>query len=478
MDCSRTALNLARRFTLEQKTQYPDIRGMYVRFFKARGHSEVAPASLLPAGDDSTLFTGSGMQQLMPYLLGAPHPHGDRLVDVQPCVRAQDIDEVGDDTHTTFFEMLGNWSLAAYSKTQQIQWFMEFLVQVVGIDPRNLVVSCMRGAPTYGIEPDAESIEAWRECFERYNVKAEVIDVKESAKPLDVPAGINARIFLYDERENWWSRAHSVCETPEGDPCGPDSEVFFDFDRLQGRVNPNLAQHPANAPDRFMEIGNQVFMEYQKMEGAELQKLSRPCIDFGGGFERIEAAALGTSDIFMTSFLKPIIDSIQQYSNSPYSKSKYETRVVADHLRTAVFIAGAGVIPANKMQGYVLRRLLRRAYLHTFRMGLDVVTVGQICEGIIITYQEQYAYIAGVKDQIIGSIVTEGNKFERVLSDGKRRMLKDYAKGLDGSAIFDLSSTYGLPPDACLEIARANNVPVDPEWKSQMHNAKIAEQAI
>ena len=266
-----------------------EIRNAYLKFFEDRGHKVIPRALLVPQNDPTTLFTGSGMQPLIPYLLGEEHQAGDKLVDSQTCIRAQDIEEVGDNSHTTFFEMLGNWSLGDYFKKEQIPWFWEFLTEVVGLDPSRLYVSCFIGDKKQGIPKDTESAEIWQKLFESKGIEAKIADIgsQEDGDKRGIKPG--ERIFYYDDGENWWSRAGGIDKTPIGDPCGPDSEVFYDF----GEQNhtPGFGEpHPASDSGRFMEIGNQVFMQYKRTEDG-FEELAKPNVDFGGGLERIAAAS-------------------------------------------------------------------------------------------------------------------------------------------------------------------------------------------
>ena len=265
-----------------------EIRSKYLQFFESKQHKVIPRASLFLHDDPTTLFTGSGMQPLIPYLLGDDHPDGLRLVNSQTCFRGQDVEEVGDNRHTTFFEMLGNWSLGDYTKAEQIPWLFEFLVDVVGLDPNKLYVSCFIGSEKDNILRDDESANIWQELFKSKGVDAEIVEIG-SAKTGDEKGMGNGRIFFYDDGENWWSRNGGLDTTPIGDPCGPDSEVFM---TLVMKIDASYGQpHPASDSGRFMEIGNQVFMEYRRTEN-DFEPLDKKNVDFGGGLERIAAAAI------------------------------------------------------------------------------------------------------------------------------------------------------------------------------------------
>jgi alanyl-tRNA synthetase len=316
----------------------------YISFFEKREHKRIANAALVPENDPTTLFTSSGMQPLITYLLGEKHPMGTRLVNVQNSFRAQDIDEIGDNRHTTFFRMLGNWSLGDYFKKEQIPWFFEFLTNKekgLGLDPEKLYVTAFKGNKQ--IRQDTESIEIWKSLF-----KEKGIDAK-----------INERIFLYDEEKNWWSRSGTPDKMPVGEIGGTDSEVFYDFGTTHATEYGSKC-HPNCECGRFMEIGNSVFMEYKKTEKG-FEKLPKRNVDFGGGLERLLAAAENKQDVFQTSLLKPIIDSIEKITQKTYKDHQKQMRIITDHLISSVFIITNNIKPSNKEQGYVLRRLIRRA---------------------------------------------------------------------------------------------------------------------
>ncbi|MGH7240251.1 MAG: alanine--tRNA ligase-related protein, partial [Candidatus Saccharimonadales bacterium] len=286
-----------------------EVRQKYLEFFEERGHAVIPRARLVPDNDPTTLFTGSGMQPLLPYLLGQEHPGGKRLTDSQACLRAQDIGEVGNNRHTTFFEMLGNWSLGDYFKVEQLPWFFEFLTKVVGLDPNKLYVTCFIGDKANNIPRDEDSAGIWRQLFLEKNAPAETAAIGSEEDGYARGMRENERIFYYDASKNWWCRAGSISDMPTGEPGGPDSEVFYDFgaphDEKYGKHC-----HPNCDCGRFMEIGNSVFMEYLKTDKG-FEKLPKQNVDFGGGLERIAAASLNNPDVFQISILKPIIEKLE-----------------------------------------------------------------------------------------------------------------------------------------------------------------------
>ena len=290
------------------------------------------------------------MQPLLPFLLGQPHPDGNRLTDSQTCLRAQDIEDVGDNRHTTFFEMLGNWSLGDYFKEQQIRWFFEFLVDEVGLDPEKIYVTAFIGDEANGIPRDDDAARIWQSVFAERGITAEIAEIgsQEDGDARGIRPG--ERIFFYDDGENWWSRGGGLSKTPIGDPCGPDSEVFYDFG--EQHHDPSFGKaHPASDSGRFMEIGNQVFMQYRREEDGSFSPLENKNVDFGGGLERIAAAQLDSPDVFRISLLWPIIEQLQRVSGKTYEAHTESMRVIADHMRAATFLAFDGVKPANKSRG-------------------------------------------------------------------------------------------------------------------------------
>lgn len=451
-----------------------EIRQAYLDFFKQRQHVVIPRALLVPDNDPTTLFTGSGMQPLIRYLLGEKHPQGIRLVDSQTCIRAQDIDDVGDNRHTTFFEMLGNWSLGDYFKAEQIEWFFTFLTDVVGLDANKLYVSCFIGDKKHGIPRDDEAAEIWQKLFAKKGIEAKIVEIgsqkdgdKRGIKP-------GERIFFYDDGENWWSRAGGLDKTPVGDPCGPDSEVFYDFgdqfhDASFGKP------HPASDSGRFMEIGNQVFMQYQRTAKG-FEPLAQPNVDFGGGLERIAAAAIDSPDVFRISLLWPIIERLEKLSGKQYQNHTASMRVIADHLRGATFLAVDGVQPSNKEQGYVMRRLLRRAIRFAFDLGIEQHFLPDVVPEIVAIYAADFPEVANQKTAIIETLVKEEKTFRQTLRKGVRELQKMGQAGqLDGGQIFTLYDTYGFPMELSVEEATMHNIAVSPHWQKEFE-AHMAEQ--
>ena len=450
-----------------------EIRKAYLEFCQKNGHKIIKRASLILKDDPTTLFTGSGMQPLLPYLLGKKHPDGVRLTDSQTCLRAQDIDDVGDNRHTTFFEMLGNWSLGDYFKEQQIRQFFEFLTDVVGLDPSKIYVSCFIGNKKYNIPRDDESAKIWQKVFAEKGIDAKIVelDTAENGDKLGLQGG---RIFFYNDKENWWSRGGGLDTTPIGDPCGPDSEVFYDF----GEENHDASfgeAHPASDSGRFMEIGNQVFMQYRRLEDGSFEPLEHKNVDFGGGLERIAAAKIDSPDVFRISLMKPIIEKIEEISGKKYDENTASMRVIADHLRSAAFLAVDGCTPSNKEQGYVMRKFIRRAMAKAFDLGIEDNFVEQIIPVIVDIYAPDYQEVAENGDEIIAVMVKEEKAFRRTLRKGLRELEKFSKDGLTGVELFQLYDTFGFPLELSTEEAVRRSISLSENWQEEF-NAKMKEQ--
>lgn len=408
-----------------------EIRQKYLDFFTSQGHKIIPPAPLVLENDPTTLFTSSGMQPLVPYLLGQTHPSGKRLVDSQPSFRSQDIEEVGDNRHTTFFEMLGNWSLGDYFKKDQLSFFFQFLTKELGLPKEKLYVSVFEGDSS--VPKDTESIEIW--------------------KSLGVSSD---HIFEYGVKKNWWSRSGTPDKMPAGEPGGPDSEVFFEFTHIEHDPKFGDTCHPNCDCGRFMEIGNSVFMQYQKQQDGSLKELSQKNVDFGGGLERINAAINNDPDVFVGSLFSKIIDSLGlDYTGQP------AVRVVADHIKASTFLISDGVRPSNKTQGYFLRRLLRRAAVKNKQLNGKNLT--DVVDAVVATYP---TYLGKADVQSIKSVVTEElAKFDRTLDEGLKKIGQVSA--------FDLYQSYGFPEEVIEELYAQRNLAFD---RDEFDKLKIAHQ--
>ena len=450
-----------------------EIRKKYLEFCQKNGHTVIKRAPLILHNDPTTLFTGSGMQPLLPYLLGQDHPQGTKLADSQTCLRAQDIEDVGDNRHTTFFEMLGNWSMGEYFKRQQIEWFFEFLTEEVGLDPQKIYVSCFIGDEKNNIPRDDEAAQIWQEVFAKKGIDAKIIEL-DSAENGDKLGMQGGRIFFYNDKENWWSRGGGIDSTPIGDPCGPDSEVFYDFGEQHHDASFGQA-HPASDSGRFMEIGNQVFMQYRRLDDGSFEPLKRKNVDFGGGLERIAAAAIDSPDVFKISLLQPIIKKLESLSGEEYATHTASMRVIADHLRAAVFLAVDGCVPSNKEQGYVMRRLLRRAIRYSFDLGIEQNFLKEVVPVIADLYEADFPEVKENREQIIAVLVKEEKAFRQTLRKGLRQMQHYIDDGLTGEELFMLYDTFGFPVELSTEEAYKQGIDLSENWRTEF-DARMAEQ--
>ena len=461
-----------------------EIRQKYIDFMVKNRHVAVPSSAIVPENDPTTLFTGSGMQPMLPYLLGETHPMGTRIVDSQKCFRAEDIEEVGDNRHTTFFEMLGNWSFGDYTRADQIRWMFKFLVDEVGLDPNNFYISVFGGDEKFGLPKDTEAPAIWKELFATKGINAEVADIGTEAQGYERGIKPGERIFYYEAKKNWWSRAGIPEKMPIGEPGGPDSEMFYDFGtKHDPKWGANC--HPNCDCGRFMEIGNNVFMEYVKTGENEFSELKSKNIDFGGGLERIVAAVNNENDVFKIDLLQSIITQVEALSGKKYEDDLVSFRIIADHIRGAVFMIGDGVLPGNSEQGYFVRRLLRRAVRYADVLGVPAGKLQNLAESVISTFGHHYTNLASQKEQIKHAIALEEEQFRRTLENGLKRFNKislqihmtstevDGRKVIDKSVpavtkqaisaqnAFDLFTTYGFPIELTEEIAAEKGLVVD-----------------
>lgn len=457
-----------------------EIRNKYLQFFKDRGHAVIPRAPLVPYNDPTTLFTGSGMQPLVPYLLGENHPEGNRLVDSQTCLRAQDIDEVGDNRHTTFFEMLGNWSLGDYFKEEQIPWFWEFMTDVVGLDPSKLYVTCFSGDDERGIPRDNDSAGIWKSLYAAKGVDAQTAEIGSEAAGYTRGIKPGERIFYYDASKNWWCGAGKIGDMPVGSPGGPDTEMFYEFDFIEHDPKWGEHCHPNCDCGRFMEIGNSVFMEYVRTEGG-FEKLPKQNVDFGGGLERIAAAQINSPDVFKISLMQPIIARLEQLSGKHYDSHTESMRVIADHLRAATFLAVDGVKPSNKEQGYVMRRLLRRAIRFAFELGIEQNFLQEVVPVIADLYEADFPEVKAKRQEIIETLIKEEKAFRQTLRKGLKEFDKYFEQNQEsgtknqGEVLFQLYDTFGFPVELSVEEAFKRGIELADNWREEF-DAKMAEQ--
>ncbi|HSE29390.1 MAG TPA: alanine--tRNA ligase [Candidatus Saccharimonadales bacterium] len=479
------------------------IRNKYIEFYKQRDHKIIPRALLVPQNDPTTLFTGSGMQPMVPYLLGEEHPEGKRIADSQTCLRVQDIEEVGDPRHTTFFEMLGNWSLGDYFKKEQLPWIFEFMVDVVGLDPNKIYVTAFIGDKEFNVPKDTESGEIWKSLFKSKGIEAGEVDSGSEANAAKVGMPAGARIFYYDDKKNWWWRGSMIKNMTVGEPGGPSTELFYEFDFIEHDTSYGEKCHPNCDCGRFVEIGNNVLMEYVRTEKG-IEPLPSKNIDFGGGLERIAQAAINSPDMFKVSLLWPIVEKLEEISGKKYENHTNAMRVIADHLRGAAFLAVDGVTPSNKEQGYVMRRLMRRAIRFAFELGVEQNFMQQIVPVIAEIYEKDFPEVAKNRDHVVEVLAREEKVFRQTLRNGLKVFEKLTTKevvpssahiGLDarvdgdtqigkvkirllrGEDIFLLYDTYGFPVELSVEEAFKQEVEVPENWREDFEKHMQEQRA-
>jgi len=407
-----------------------EIRNKFVEYFIQRGHKVIQGSSVVPQNDSSVLFTTAGMHPLVPFLLGKKHPHGSRLVDYQKCIRTDDIEEVGDDNHNTFFEMLGNWSLGDYFKEDAIKMSYDFLVNWLHLDPKRLSVTVFEGDKDS--PKDIESMKMWRS-----------LGIKES------------NIFCFEKKHNWWG---PVAQTG---PCGPDTEIFYDS--LKPKCSENC--NPACNCGKYWEVWNNVFMQYNKNADGSYTPLKQKNVDTGLGLERITAIVEGKNDIYQTELFSSIIDDIGNVSSF---EDETSIRIIADHLRATCIIIADGITPGNIEQGYILRRLIRRTIRHMRKAGIDPDYLTHLASTAIESLNAMYKELGEHKEVILRTLATEKDKFMAALVKSERKLFKIIQKyksngvnSLDAVTVFTLYETYGCPPEITEELAGENGMEID-----------------
>ena len=430
-----------------------EIRQKFLDFFAGKDHAILKSAPIVPENDASVLFNIAGMQPLVPYLLGEAHPQGKRLANLQKCIRTIDIEEVGDSRHLTFFEMMGNWSLGDYFKKEAIEWSYELLTDTekgFGLDPNRLYVTCFEGdedAPK-----DEESAEIWKSIFEKNNISTN-------------------RIYFLPKKNNWWSAGDSG-------PCGPDTEMFYD---ITGKYTEGLDKEEyLKLDDRgeLVEIWNDVFMEYLKKDGKIIDKLQHKNVDTGSGFERIVMMVQGVNSVYDTDIFKPALDKIKSLTgevNIPAFEIARSSRIIADHVRTAVIMLSDGVIFSNTDQGYILRRLIRRALRHADVLGLPQNSLYTIADIFTDYYKDVYENVAKQKETIKVSINAEEKKFRKALIQGIKEFNKIVSHNkeqnieeIDSQKVFTLFESYGFPIEMIEELATEHKLTINKDEFDQL----------
>lgn len=407
-----------------------ELRNKFLEFFKSKNHTIISGAPLIPENDPTVLFTTAGMQPLVPYLKGEKHPGGTRLADYQKCVRTNDIDEVGDNRHLTFFEMLGNWSLGDYFKQDSIRFSYEFLTKVLNIPSEKISVTCFGGdsdAPR-----DEEAAKVWEEC--------------------GIP---KERIYFFGKDDNWWGQ--------EAGPCGPDTEIFYDT----GAKPCCESCNPSCDCGKYIEIWNNVFMQYNKKDDGTYEPLAQKNVDTGMGLERMLFLLQGKNNVFETELFSPIIDKVRSLSLEPNDES---LRIISDHMRSSSLLICDGVLPSNVGQGYILRRLIRRTIRHMRKIGFDVDKITEVCETLVDSLSDMYPELNANKDNIIEQVKKEKNRFMNTLIKGEKEFGKilnklkiENSDMIDGHSLFRLYDTFGFPPEVTAELAKENGLKVDME---------------
>ena len=411
-----------------------NIREKYINFFESKGHKQIPSAPVVPENDPSVLFNTAGMQPLVPYLMGEHHPYGTRLCDYQKCMRTNDLDEVGDTTHHTFFEMLGNWSLGDYFKNESIAWSFEFLTKVLNIPIERLAVTVFKGNDI--VAPDDESANIWRK--------------------MGIP---DKRIKYLGEDDNWWPNMELT------GPCGPDTEIFY------FSTDEEVPEEFDPEDDRWVEIWNNVFMQYNHNSDGTFTDLPKKNVDTGMGVERITAVLEGVSDNYASSIWKDVIEKIEEISKIPYKGNEKAMRIIADHIRSAVFISAdpSGIKPSNTDQGYILRRLIRRAIRYAKKLDIDINSnwEEEVATLIINKYKKYYVELEENKQVVIDVLKSEKIKFNRTLEKGLKEFEKIASKITDGKMdkdnAFRLYDTFGFPIELTVELASEMGIKVDEE---------------
>ncbi len=403
-----------------------NLKDLYINYFVSKGHKQIPSAPVVPENDPSVLFNTAGMQPLIPYLMGQPHPYGTRLVDYQKCVRTNDLDAIGDTTHHTFFEMLGNWSLGDYFKNESISYSFEFLTKVLNIPIERLAVTVYAGDKN--IPFDEVSHNKW------------------------LSLGIPEKRIARTVEDNFWIAGTTG-------PCGPDTEIFY------FRSNDEIPEVFDPEDDRWVEIWNNVFMEFYKDENGNVTELPKKNVDTGMGYERATAVLEGVLDNYTSSVWKDVIDLISDIAKKPYIGNEESMRIIADHIRTAVFISAdpASIKPSNTDQGYILRRLIRRAIRHAKKLEIDISSDWEqkIAKLIINKYQKYYSELTENESVVLEVLKNEKEKFNRTLEKGLREFNKVSNKDIDAETAFHLYDTYGFPIELTEELARDAKIKVD-----------------
>ena len=432
-----------------------ELRQKYLDFFKEKGHAIIPSAPLVPENDPTVLFTTAGMHPLVPFLMGEKHPLGSRLANAQKCVRTGDIDDVGDNRHITFFEMLGNWSLGDYFKKEAIEWSFEFITSEkwLGFDARRLFVTVFEGDDDAPL--DQESINIWQEQFRKVGIEAQVAGLDKKVDEIH-------RIIPLGKDDNWWGPAG------ETGPCGPCTEMFYDVSPENGPLSGNFENLVNDF--RLLEFWNDVFMEYNKKQDGTFERMKQQNVDTGMGLERVAVIANGKDNIFDTELFQPIIRTVEEMTGKDFAAEENQKamRIISDHLRAATFMIADGVAPSNVERGYILRRLIRRAIRQGKLLGIENNFAAKIAKAVISEYKEAYPELGRESGKITEELNQEEVKFRETLEKGLKKIKEIIAESrkdekISGEKSFYLFSTYGFPLELTKEIAGEHSMAVDEE---------------
>ncbi|MDD5341169.1 MAG: alanine--tRNA ligase [Patescibacteria group bacterium] len=444
-----------------------ELREKYINFFLSKGHKHIPSASLIPENDPSVLFTTAGMHPLVPYLMGEIHPGGKKVVDIQKCIRTSDIDEVGDNRHLTFFEMMGNWSFGDYFKKEAIEWSWEFLTgsKWLGLDPQRIYVTVFKGEE--GIPKDDESLKIWQNIFKKEGITHEIA---KNEKIDDT-----TRIIPLGKEDNFWIAGATG-------PCGADTEMFYDINPQAGPLDGKFNELVKSG--RLIEIWNDVFMEFDKTAEGKYVPLKQQNVDTGMGLERTITVLNGFDNVFQTEFFQPLFKEIEKLSGKKYADDENTRafRIIADHIKAAAFILAdpKGITPSNVDRGYVLRRLIRRAVRYGKLLGIKDIFTFKIAEHVIKMYQDTYPELHENKNFIINQLTLEEEKFDKTINNGMKEFEKiSHDKNISGKEAFVLFSTYGFPFEMTKEIAQEKGIKInekefDDEFKKHQELSRTA----
>lgn len=448
-------------------TTFAILKNKFINFWESKGAKEIPGVSLVPQGDSTLLFVNSGMFPLVPYLSGQPHPLGTKLCNVQRCLRTEDLEDMGDTRHLTLFHMIGNWSLGDFFKKEQIPWVLDLYVNHFGLDVNRIYVSVFEGDES--APRDNESIDLWKQEFRKFGIDAEYSEYPYSVSET-LSGKAKYRIFSYPKKKNWWCRGEV-----KGEPGGPDTEIFYDMGADCEEYEEKLHVNGDNG--RFVEIGNNVFMQYM-YDGSTWNEMEKKNVDFGGGLDRIVMCKEGKGDLFLSSLYNEVLEKIVELSKKNYSDNKKQFRIIADHIKASVFLLADGVLPSNKDQGYILRRLIRRMIVQARILGITENFVGNLAD-IMISLNGDQDQIVANRDLIITEIEKEENKFRQTLEMGMKEFENILGQNISGKDLFYLYESFGFPIEQSIELLQQRNISTNIEsLREEFESAKLAHSEL